>query len=477
LVPPALKALKVALLVNRAAGVIQTVDSFRSPNSPLPELTGLEGLPTLAEMVADFRAGAQVLAGFPLPPPFPPPPFNTALLDAARGALGAVADALAQIWSLFNQPQETPTNWEGPTGENIIPWGVVQGGRDGSGSMQPIVQHWDEGGFALSPNVPENARVFAYFQHLGNFSNGQPRGWIFAYQAHRPDGTITGHCVQNANGFCLPDNTSVAEGPRLQVLGWEYAPDTSDAPDVFPPVLVPEPVSTPAYLPATAPIPEVTPGSPLPFTQPQPQAPGEVAPPTTTTPTAPPATLPRTPAYPQPTPTQQPTQIGQETAPDGELVPLPLPLPTPTSPTDHVINGERVPANGPAPTLTGISQELGRLERKAAQMLDPGRAPTGPNIDRLGLLADLLGSLVEAVFFLQQGGEYEISSPCELTEAGDRVPVVVPFAGALSSFGVLSNKVDALAGLLQAHKDLKQPICKQTPAIGEPVTVNFEQVN
>jgi hypothetical protein len=81
------------------------------------------------------------------------------------------------------------------------------------------------------------------------------------------------------------------------------------------------------------------------------------------------------------------------------------------------------------------------------------------------------------VFFLQQGGQYEISSPCELTEAGDRVPVVVPFSGALSSFGVLSNKMDAVAELLQAHKDLKQPICKQTPAIGEPVTVQFVQID
>jgi hypothetical protein len=158
-------------------------------------------------------------------------------------------------------------------------------------------------------------------------------------------------------------------------------------------------------------------------------------------------------------------------------VPLPLPLPRLTPTDSHVINGTEVPANGPAPTLTGIAQELGRLERKSAQLLDPGRAPTGPNLDRLGQLGDGLGSLLEALFFLTQGGEYGLSSPCELNEAGERVPVVVPFSGALNSFGVLSNKIDALAELLQASKDLKQPICKQTPAIGEPVTVNFEQVS
>jgi len=447
------------------------------------------------------------VAVLPLPPAFIPPAINAAVTTVAAASaankvvplvvttvglkatlpillvgaaiLGTIAlvGELAQIWSLFNQPQETPTNWEGPTGENIIPRDVVQGRRDGSGFMSPVVQIPGFINFS-APLVHDDASVQAWFQYEGTAAGGPNTGWILFYEGRRPDGSVTTHCVQNNFGNCLTDGQSNEEGPLIELIGWEYTEDgTLDAPDVFPPVLVGAPVSTPAYLPATAPAPAVAPGAPLPLTQPQPQAPGEVAPPTTATPTAPPATLPRTPAYPQPTPTQQPTPTGQETAPSGELVPLPLPLPTPTSPTAHVINGTQVPANGPAPTLTGIAQELGRLERKSAQMLDPSRAPTGPNIDRLGLLAELLGSLVEAVFFLQQGGQYEISSPCELTEAGDRVPVVVPFSGALSSFGVLSNKMDAVAELLQAHKDLKQPICKQTPAIGEPVTVNFEQVS
>jgi hypothetical protein len=475
-VAPAAQALGATLVAGSLVNLLPSVDGFRRNTPTLPPLTGLEGETTLAEKVADYINGARVQVGFPVPPPFLPPTVGLGLLATAYGLWDRLRDAAAQIWSLFNQPQKTPTNWEGPTGANIIPWGVVQGRRDGGGSVQPVVLHWNEGSTAIAPNVPDNARVFVYYEHLGNFSNGQPRGWVLRYQAHRPSGLITGHCVENENGFCVNDLQSVAEEPLLQILRWEYGSGDIEAPDVFPPVLVGEPVSAPAYLPATAPAPAVAPGAPLPLTQPQPQAPGEVAPPTTATPTAPPAVAPRTPAYPQPTPTQQPTPTGQPTAPDGSLVPLPLPLPTTTSPESHVINGTEVPANGPAPTLTGIAQELGRLERKSAQLLDPDRAPRAPNRDRLGNLEDLIKPLVEAILQQFENGTYELSSPCELNEAGERVPVVVPFGPGLSAIGTLHNKVDALAELLQASKDLKQPICRPKAPVGEPVTVNFEQV-
>jgi hypothetical protein len=447
------------------------------------------------------------VAVLPLPPTFIPPAINAAVTTVATASaankvvplvvttvglkatlpilvggaaiLGTIAlvGELAQIWSLFNQSQDSQTNWGGPVSESVTPDAVIEPSGDGSGVVFPVVEHWDTGGTAIPQTVPDNARVSAYFLFQPRTSTSF-KGYSYRYEAVLPDGTVLSRAVLGPNMEPLDDGLGDFPelGPRLKVLYWTSSADEGTPLPISAPVLVPTPVSVPTFLPAETPATSPEP-KPLPLTQPQPQAPGKVAPPTTATPTAPPATLPRTPAYPQPTPTQQPTPTGQETAPSGELVPLPLPLPTPTSPTAHVINGTQVPANGPAPTLTGIAQELGRLERKSAQMLDPSRAPTGPNIDRLGLLADLLGSLVEAVFFLQQGGQYELSSPCELTEAGDRVPVVVPFSGALSSFGVLSNKVDALAELLQAHKDLKQPICKQTPAIGEPVTVNFEQVN
>jgi hypothetical protein len=41
---------------------------------------------------------------------------------------------------------------------------------------------------------------------------------------------------------------------------------------------------------------------------------------------------------------------------------------------------------------------------------------------------------------------------------------------------MLQNRMDALAQLIQVHKDLKQPNCRFKPQ-GEFVTVNFEQVS
>jgi hypothetical protein len=447
------------------------------------------------------------VAVLPLPPAFIPPAVNAAVTTVAAASaankvvplvvttvglkatlpillvgaaiLGTVAlvGELAQIWSLFNNKPEQPE-------EGVTTYGPLSGPvQSRTVIIEPNpLNSWVTGMGTTADTLKVRTPFVEVLFGVPRFSW---RGDLF-----RADGTteldvclsrpFAGTCNTHADG-----ETSIRVILGDVTQGIEQEPDvgfTPEQPLPPPPVLVdldeqltPLP-PLPLLIPNPAPAPTGDPSTdpqPVPEPQPAPQPAGPgpgLAP-------APPATLPTTPAYPQPTPTQQPTPTGQETAPSGELVPLPLPVPTPTSPTAHVINGTQVPANGPAPTLTGIAQELGRLERKSAQMLDPSRAPTGPNIDRLGLLADLLGSLVEAVFFLQQGGQYEISSPCELTEAGDRVPVVVPFSGALSSFGVLSNKVDALAELLQAHKDLKQPICKQTPAIGEPVTVNFEQVS
>jgi hypothetical protein len=41
---------------------------------------------------------------------------------------------------------------------------------------------------------------------------------------------------------------------------------------------------------------------------------------------------------------------------------------------------------------------------------------------------------------------------------------------------LLHNKVDALAALVQTHKNMRQPICKPAPPTGQPVTVQFEEV-
>jgi len=110
-------------------------------------------------------------------------------------------------------------------------------------------------------------------------------------------------------------------------------------------------------------------------------------------------------------------------------------------------------------------------------LLDPNRTPATSTLDRLGELLANISNIYELMTALTSGGEYVINSPCVLDENDERINHTVPFSGSISAFGVLSNKLDAIAELLQHHKDLKQPICKQTPAVGENVTVNFVQVD
>jgi hypothetical protein len=398
---------------------------------------------------------------------------------AAVGALAVgIGIGIAQLWGLFNSTPESPP-------DGTLVFGPLPGPartrrtRVFAGPFSDF--------FTIMGTSEDRLEVREVFVRV---QDGQARFEVRG-DLYRKDGTtLLNRCLAELFFLAKCDDFT-AGGYELTVLIDDPGGQFEQEPDVaFQPAqpLPPPPVLTdlapqltplpplPLVSPSPAPAPTGDPSrdpqpAPIPQPAPQPAGPGPgVAP-------APPAVAPRTPAYPQPTPTQQPTPTGQPTAPDGSLVPLPLPLPRLTPTNSHVVNGTEVPANGPAPTLTGIAQELGRLERKSAQLLDPGRAPTGPNLDRLGLLDELIRPLVEAILQQFQSGAYELSSPCELNEAGERVPVVVPFGPGLSAIGTLHNKIDALAELLQASKDLKQPICKQTPAIGEPVTVNFEQVS
>jgi hypothetical protein len=476
-VAPAAQALGATLVAGSLVNLLPSVDGFRRNTPTLPPLTGLEGETTLAEKVADYINGARVQVGFPVPPPFLPPTVGLGLLATAYGLWDRLRDAAAQLWSLFNSKPEQPE--EGVTTYRPLP-GPVQS-RTVIIEPNPL-NSWTTGMGTTADTLKVRT---PFVEELFGVPRFSWRGDLF-----RADGTTElDVCLSRA--FAGTCNTHADGETSIRVVLGDVSEGIEQEPDVaFQPAqpLPPPPVlrdldpqlaplpPLPLVSPSPAPAPTGDPSrdpqpAPSPQPAPQPAGPGPgVAP-------APPATLPTTPVFPEPPPTVQPTPPGQPTAPDGSLVPLPLPLPTTTSPESHVINGTEVPANGPAPTLTGIAQELGRLERKSAQLLDPGRAPTGPNLDRLGLLDELIRPLVEAILQQFASGAYELSSPCELNEAGERVPVVVPFGPGLSAIGTLHNKVDALAELLQASKDLKQPICRPKAPIGEPVTVNFEQVS
>jgi hypothetical protein len=85
--------------------------------------------------------------------------------------------------------------------------------------------------------------------------------------------------------------------------------------------------------------------------------------------------------------------------------------------------------------------------------------------------------LVEFLLSIDGAGAYELQGPCERGPGGELLPPRVAEWGV--SVGIPSTivkRLDALAELLQHHKDLKQPICTPGRAVGQPVTVTFEEV-
>jgi hypothetical protein len=116
------------------------------------------------------------------------------------------------------------------------------------------------------------------------------------------------------------------------------------------------------------------------------------------------------------------------------------------------------------PTVQAIAVEVSKLEQKLEKLLKPG-----PELD-LGSLTDLLQLLLNLIQQVYGPGSYELAPVCE-----DRDPAVINWSGGIGAFSQVNVKLDALAGLLQAHKDFRQPICRQK-ASGEEVTVIFEEI-
>lgn len=256
---------------------------------------------------------------------------------------------------------------------------------------------------------------------------------------------------------------------------------------LLPPQTVPAPQPAPSPNPAQVPItpgvaPKVVPIAP-PWVKPGVNpAPGRVpAPAPSPAPSPAPAPAPSPAPGPVPFPSTDPSRPTQPTAPDGSLVPVPAPAPSPT-PSGEITVGSPskpikiVPRQVP-PTLEGIALELGRIERKQEIMLGDPSSGQPDWMDLIGPMAQAVGRLLELLAALDSGTTYTLQSPCEVDAAGNPLPArQVQVPGALSMIGAVMNRCDALAELLQVHKELKQPSCKNPRPQGDPVTVNFEEI-
>lgn len=215
------------------------------------------------------------------------------------------------------------------------------------------------------------------------------------------------------------------------------------------PAVAPAEVPAPAPLPAAVPLPG---GAPLLTPQRKPGGVGFKPQPA------------RAPAIPA---TAQP--LGPDAKP---ATPLPVPPPVTPPGTTVLPGGIDLPANGPKPTLQSISKELGKIEKKAEILLARPQPDLG-----IGDLTDLLQLLMSFLEEPYEGGEAQLSSPCEKGPDGSPLPATtVSWGAGVGRFNEMRAMLMTVMSLLQVSKDLKQPICQPSRATGNPFTVVFEEV-
>jgi hypothetical protein len=407
-----------------------------------------------------------------------------------------------QGWGTQNGPehastQTLPENFTGsitgqysPTGTNVITTSGKYIGKlwNGTGINCPVRE------LPLSPGTSTQPGGISGFEvQLIGGASCQGTAWEVRLNAIRAtDGVKLGLAFASGGGGWTGIEASVSitstAADRLNVeeslapaitTPWLGVPDPIQIENY----LAPEPLPLPAYVPQPATVPAVPDAEPV--TQPEPATPAEpplrIAPPLPV-PSSPPWVSPSWPgSIPGSVPGQfpsNPTQPTQTTEPDGTVTPTEPDPVTQTQP-DTIVPWPGAPSIGgtgaaPEPTLEGIAQEVGRIEQK----IDLMNTPTSPGnlIDLLGEARRLGQAIWELLTSLSAGTTYTLDSPCEVDDEGVKLPPIeIEAPGSTNAFGVLMNRTDALAELIQAHKNLKQPGCKHKLA-GEIVTVNFQQI-
>ena len=389
---------------------------------------------------------------------------------AGLAALAIGAAVNGQLWGYLNTRGgvEEPGNWYGPSDPNVVANSVVEGQGTGTGYLNPVVSNPEFWSNPYGQGLPrDNATVSTYYQWVAQ-ELGQSWGWTYRWSWQDNGQTNYGYVTAGILGNPATDSRPFEDGPLMQVY-WARQGLPDPLPEVqpilpipaAPPQVVPEPLVEPEPEPArVVPLPIAPPAVPdsEPIEQPRPVP----------SPVAPPARVPVRPPVPAPPSTEPPAVPGTPTAPNGSLVPTPKP-PTTTTPVDANYPTPGAPpltGQSPRPTPEAMAKELGKLEQKLERML---------NGEQNSQKWDLLWRFIEFVMAAGSGGAYSMREPCDPDGDGQFVTIPVDFTGGLTQFGALSNRIDALAELMQAHKDLRQPICSTKPVLtGEWVTVNFQ---
>jgi hypothetical protein len=414
----------------------------------------------------------------PVPEPLPPAPL---LKPAELLALGLLIGG--QVWAWLNgRPKRSDFSPEIPDSAPILGT-VPPPGNTVPGSLRIVRTAGTYTGRFVDPpfntfSGPVGAADFVLQDVLsvvgvtkGTLSNGNRYiGLLLIRTGNQEyvDGVQVGSIQELTGytpGYTLTWNHPTAVPYENPVTEYQL-PAGYEAPQIEPAAVPDAPAPLPLPLPAPSTVPQVEP-------EVQPAV-APVAPDTGSIPLPQVVRTTTTVSAPQQLPGAVTTQNG--------ALPSATPSPVPTTDPGSIIpwpGAAPIPGNGPAPapTLEGIAQEVGRIERKIEMMMSPS-AP-GNLVDKLGDLADLIGPIVGAILAAGSGTVYTLDSPCEVDEAtGEKLPPVeVEAPGGLTQFGAVLNRIDALAQLIQVHKNLRQPNCKPFQPKGEFVTVNFEQID
>lgn len=279
-------------------------------------------------------------------------------------------------------------------------------------------------------------------------------------------GQVSAYTIQN-----IRKDLQVTYNGVTQVLGGKTTPQVGAG--MIPAAKDPAPASAPSPSPGPVaqPVPAILPAA-VPGSSPTPvpaAVPGGL-------PAGQPVTLPAPNTAPIQRPTIQrstPGSQAQTITATGVSQASAAPI-VPTTPAEAVLIGTQLvggPGSSPPATAVGTAAELGRLERKSELSLS--------KLDQLAPLLeslDILTALGEWLLSANEGVTYTLQPPCGTDASGDPLPpveVVVP-----PTIGVevaTIARLDALAMLIDEHKQMRQPICKGKPT-GSPVTVTAVEV-
>lgn len=107
---------------------------------------------------------------------------------------------------------------------------------------------------------------------------------------------------------------------------------------------------------------------------------------------------------------------------------------------------------------------------------EPGNVDLGPLEQAVAELSADVAAIQALLIVPSPSGEWRLSSPCVTGNDGGRVETVIALPPAGDRLTAIMGRLDGLADVAQAGKDLKQPICGQIKPVGEEVTVQFEEM-